>query len=485
MHMPGHKRNPVFGMPNPYSLDVTEVAGLDNLHFPEGIIRDFMDRMKRRYKTEETYVLVGGSTCGILAAVSACCRKGDVVIVDRGCHRSVYHAICLLGLKPVYLMPQIDGESGISLGISPTEAEQKIKRASGSTAPGRKPGAVILTSPTYEGVVSDVKAIAEIAHANDIPLIVDEAHGAHFPWAHGIVTGMPASVLSQGADIVVQSLHKTLPALTQTALLHLCSQRVPRQMVEQYLDIYETSSPSYVLMASAAQCVDFLEQHGEEEFNQYNIRLMNFYKEAARWQVLSLWQPKPAKLASTSGMDPSKLIICTGDSGLSGPQLGSKLRDSYNIEIEMETASYVLAMSSLADDAEGFSRLAKAVAEIDSQLAGKKKQSGGKQRIERSANYQKGDTGAFLTSEPIVCMEAYEAMYAPYEVMPLSESRERISAEYAMIYPPGVPFLVPGEKITEGVISQIDAARESGLMLTGLSDKEGRTVRVVKEENGE
>ena len=108
MHMPGHKRNPVFGMPNPYSLDVTEVAGLDNLHFPEGMIRDFMDRMKRRYKTEETYVLVGGSTCGILAAVSACCRKGDVVIVDRGCHRSVYHAICLLGLKPVYLMPQID-----------------------------------------------------------------------------------------------------------------------------------------------------------------------------------------------------------------------------------------------------------------------------------------------------------------------------------------------------------------------------------------
>lgn len=463
MHMPGHKRNPAFEMPNPYLLDMTEVAGLDNLHRPDGMIRDFMDRMKRRYKTEETYLLVGGSTCGILAAVSACCRKGDVVFVDRGCHRSVYHAICLLGLKPVYLMPEIDRESGISLGISPKEAERKIQGAMGTN-----PGAVIVTSPTYEGVVSDVEAMAEIAHANGLALIVDEAHGAHFPWAHGIVTGMPSSAISLGADIVIQSLHKTLPALTQTALLHVCSQRVSRRMVEQYLDIYETSSPSYVLMASAAQCVDFLEHHGEEEFHRYHSRLMNFYKRAEEWKVLSLWR-------SSCEADPSKLVIRSGDSGLSGPQLGSLLRDDYHIEIEMEAADYILAMSSVADTEESFARLAEALADIDRQLAETGEKVSGKKAY--------GHT--FSAKEPIPCMDAYEAMHAPYEELPLSEGRGRISAEYAMIYPPGIPFLVPGEKITDDVISQIEEARKSGLLMSGLSDREGRMVRVVKEENGE
>lgn len=463
MHMPGHKRNPAFEMPNPYLLDMTEVAGLDNLHRPEGMIRDFMDRMKQRYKTEETYLLVGGSTCGILAAVSACCRKGDVVFVDRGCHRSVYHAICLLGLKPVYLMPEIDRESGISLGISPKEAERKIQGAMGTN-----PGAVIITSPTYEGVVSDVEAMAEIAHANGLALIVDEAHGAHFPWAHGIVTGMPSSAISLGADIVIQSLHKTLPALTQTALLHVCSQRVSRRVVEQYLDIYETSSPSYVLMASAAQCMDFLECHGEEEFYRYHSRLMNFYKRAEEWKVLSLWR-------SSCEADPSKLVIRSGDSGLSGPQLGSLLRDDYHIEIEMEAADYILAMSSVADTEESFARLAEALADIDRQLAETGKKVSGKKAY--------GHT--FSAKEPIPCMDAYEAMHAPYEELPLSEGRGRISAEYAMVYPPGIPFLVPGEKITDDVISQIEQARKSGLLMSGLSDREGRMVRVVKEENGE
>lgn len=461
MHMPGHKRNPAFGMPDPYSLDVTEVEGLDNLHHPEGIIRDFMDRMKQHYKTKETYMLVGGSTCGILAAVSACCRKGDIVLVDRGCHRSVYHAICLLGLKPVYLMPRVDKESGISLGIAPEEAEQKIQRASSLSAPGRT---LILTSPTYEGVVSDVEAIAEIAHAHGLTLIVDEAHGAHFHWAHGIVDGMPSSALCHGADIAIQSLHKTLPALTQTAFLHIGSERVSPQVVEQYLDIYETSSPSYVLMASAARCMDFLVRRGEEEFRQYNTRLKDFYKKAAAWQVLSLWQP-PEK-------DPSKLIIRTGESGLSGPQLGRWLRDSYNIEIEMEAASYILAMSSVADSEEGFSRLAEALADIDRQLA------------ERGGNpgMEKDFSCSYFASEPVLCMDAYEAMHAPCEALPLSESRGRVSAEYAMVYPPGVPFLAPGEKITEDIISQIERALENNLLLSGLSDKEGRTIRVVKEQ---
>ena len=461
MHMPGHKRNPEFMMVNPYSIDMTEIEGMDNLHHPESIIRDCMDRMKRIYGTKESWLLVGGSTCGILAAVSACCHRGDTVLVDRGCHRSVYHAMYLLELNPVYLMPEIEPQTGISVGISPYEVEKKLEQAALGQHAG-KIAAVILTSPTYEGVVSDINGIAEIVHRENLPLIVDEAHGAHFPWAHNVVEGMPESAICQGADLVIQSIHKTLPSLTQTALLHLCSGRVSHEMVERYLDIYETSSPSYVLMASVDQCMTFLEEKGEDTFIRYGKMLSEFYQKAKQWKTLVLWE-HPKK-------EPSKLVIHTGKSGITGPQLGKLLRSSYGIEIEMEAPDYALAMTNVADSEEGFRRLMDALTEIDWKISETTHLLTDKVSVKHSI------------AQPIICISAYEAMNRPYVTLPVGQSNGRVSAEYAMVYPPGVPFLVPGESITEAVVQKITEAKRKGLCLLGLADDKGEVIRVLSED---
>lgn len=537
MHMPGHKRNPAFAMDNPYAIDVTEVEGTDNLHHPEGVILALMEQMKKLYGTVKSWPLVGGSTCGILTAVSACCKKGSVVLMDRGCHRSVYHACYLLGLRPEYLMPSVDENSGIAVGIPVDEVRRGLARARES---GQKISAVILTSPTYEGVLSDIRKIAEIVHREDIPMIVDEAHGAHLPfWVDDIlcippvlsdhmdekepadVDWQPASLPAAGrdrypsavicgADLVIQSLHKTLPALTQTAVLHLCSDRVAEPLIDRYLDIYETSSPSYVLMSGIAQCMDFMEMNAGEAMAAYQKNLQWFETQAENWKMLNLWS-YPSK-------EPSKLVIRTGKSGLSGPELAHILRREYKIEVEMEASDYILAMTSLADGRENFERLASALSEIDRELVGKTdieksagraqakpgtsegKKNAGKIREntriaqaelrtpERMKNKGKTEEDiaenkpTFLT--PVVRLDAYEAMNRQTEDLFYRFCAGRIAASYVMVYPPGIPFVVPGEEITDDIIDRIEDAKKKKLRLLGLCGSGEDKLQVCLEIDG-
>ncbi len=450
MHMPGHKRAVGFVMENPYAFDITEVEGTDNLHAPAGIIRQEMERMKERYGTEETYLLVNGSTCGILAAISACCRRGDEIVVARNCHRSVYHAMELLELKPIYIYPAVDETTGICLGITAGQVQDMLA--------DHNPSCVVITSPTYEGVVSEIRQIAEAAHKRQIPLVVDEAHGAHFAWSGK----MPETAMQQGADLVVESLHKTLPALTQTGLLHRVTDRVPAEKVEHYLDIYETSSPSYVLMASISQCMQWLCDNGKERFSHYFDLLAKFRKQAERWKHLSLWEI-PEK-------EPSKLIITTDLASVTGTVLAKMLREEYGIEIEMETPEYLIVMTSVADTAEGFQRLAWALTEIDAQISGRREEKRKAKRYPMSHN------------RAVLHRGIYEALGNEQEQLPLTEAQGKTAAEYAMIYPPGIPFVVPGEEVTEAVISYIREAGRQGLAFTGLRDKTGKTICVCKEE---
>lgn len=456
MHMPGHKRNAGFCMANPYLFDVTEVEGTDNLHHPTGVIREEMERMKVIYGTQDTYLLVNGSTCGILAAISACCQRGDRILVARNCHRSVYHAIYLLEMEPVYLYPEMDPDTGICMGITVEQVERALAQKDVSC--------VVITSPTYEGIVSDIRGIARVVHEKDIPLVVDEAHGAHFAWSRA----MPETAMEQGADLVVESLHKTLPALTQTGLLHRVTDRVPGELLERYLAVYETSSPSYVLMGSISQCMKWLSEQGEKAFDKYMVRLEQFRRQAGQWQHLSLWEP--------SGKEPSKLVITTGDTFLSGPELAERLRQKYHIEVEVEASDYILAMTSIADTEEGFARLSEALTQIDADLECEniQKRRDGKERIEKQ--FAPGQV------EAMVRQRSYRAMNQDYETLPLSECVGRVSAEYAMLYPPGIPFLVPGEEVTESVIGQIMTAREKKLSLQGLADEMGNTIRVCRQE---
>ena len=460
MHMPGHKRNASFFMKNPYEWDVTEVEGTDNLYHPREILSREMDRLRLHYGTKDSYLLVNGSTGGILAAIASCCRRGDRILVARNCHQSVYHAMFLLELTPVYLYPREDSHTGILLDISPERVAEALEREMVSC--------VVLTSPTYEGIVSDIGAIADICHGKDIPLIVDEAHGAHFAWGQQF----PRTAMQQGADLVIESLHKTLPSLTQTALLHRTSDRISGEALMHYLALFQTSSPSYVLMASISQCMSWLESQGDAGWADYDRRLSDFEEQAATWHYLQLWRG--------AGQERSKLVVGTWKTTLTGVQLAARLRNEYGIEVEMAAPHYILAMTSVADTRESLQRLAKALSQIDDALSAAAWCHPGKSRkINAMAS---GKTGFVAVGMPktIVHMNAYEAFYHPQESVRVEKCQGRISAEYVSVYPPGIPFLVPGEEITAEVIEAFQRAVEYGLTLSGPVDETGCYIRVCQ-----
>ena len=357
-HMPGHKRNTEqfsgrgsFGpvLAAMASCDITEVPGFDDLHDPEGIISEEMRLARRFYGTKDTIFSVNGSTAALLSAISAAAPRGSKVLTAANCHRAVEHAMTARGLlnKVLFTDPAPYKEAWLRDG-GPVEPEA-VERAFAKVPDLR---CVVITSPTYDGIVSDVAAVAEVVHAHDAVLLVDEAHGAHF----SLHPAFPVSAVKLGADLVIQSLHKTLPSLTQTALLHNATGRISTDRLMEWMDVYETSSPSYLLLSSITNCIHMLKEQGPALFDPYVERLAAFRKEAAEWSSL--------RLLTTD--DPSKLLIGTGSSGLTGKKLAALLRSSYHIETELYRAEYVLAMTSPADTDEGFARLAKALKMIDS-----------------------------------------------------------------------------------------------------------------------
>ena len=323
-HMPGHKRQTgIPGMEKLYQIDITEIEGFDDLHHPRGILKEAQERAARVFQAEETHFLINGSTVGILSALAGVTRRGDTVLVARNCHKSVYHAIYMKELKPVYLYPGFDQETGLNTQISPEDVRRALEADPAIRA-------VVIVSPTYEGIVSDVEKIGEEAHARGIPLIVDEAHGAHF----GFHPYFPGNSNTKGADLVVHSLHKTLPSLTQTALLHMNGSYVNRREVRRYLDMLQTSSPSYVLMASIDDCVCRLEEKGDGLWEPYVERL--------KWLRGELEKLKALELIRLPGQEPSKLVISTRKTRMTGRQLQELLLERYHLELEMAAGSYAL-----------------------------------------------------------------------------------------------------------------------------------------------
>ena len=320
LHMPGHKRRPGPCPGLPYEWDVTEVEGTDDLHDARGILKEAMDRTAALYGADYTRYLVGGSTCGILAGIRAALRHGDRVAVARNCHKSVYHAIELCGLETVWILPETVPDYRICGSVSPEAVRCLLQ-----TDPSIR--AVILTSPTYEGVLSNIGAIAAHCHAHEIPLIVDEAHGAHLGLFSG--TGFPAGALSRGADLVIQSPHKTLPSLTQTAWLHLRGDRISAGALERELDIFETSSPSYPLLASLDACTGLLEAEGYSLFRGWQQRLSAFYEGAAALRRFRILGREAGEMSRdiVYAFDPGKILIACPTGQMTGQALARLLRD--------------------------------------------------------------------------------------------------------------------------------------------------------------
>ena len=262
-HMPGHKRN-IDVCFNPYKYDITEITGFDDLHKAEDVLLRLTERISKMYSADKSYILNNGSTSGIMTAISAIAGYNDTVLVARNCHKSVYNTLILRGINPEYIYPQVDKNTGINLAINASDVEKALEL-------NNKIKAVIITSPTYEGIVSDIEEISKVVHKRNIPLIVDCAHGAHF----GFSDFFPENPVRLGADMVIMSLHKTLPAFTQTAVMCVKSGFVDIDEIDRYYHIYLSSSPSYILMASVEYCMDYL---NDDIFLKYKNKLISFYE---------------------------------------------------------------------------------------------------------------------------------------------------------------------------------------------------------------
>ena len=453
-HMPGHKRR-ALPFPNPYTIDITEIDGFDNLHHAEGLIREAEERAAKLYGADRSYYLVNGSTCGLLAAICAAARRGDKVLAARNCHKAVYHAVSMQGLSVEFLYPAIT-RGDLQGQITAAQVEEALTKHPDIAV-------VILTSPTYEGIVSDVAAIAACCHAHGAALIVDEAHGAHF----GFGAGFPENAVRLGADAVIMSLHKTLPSFTQTALLHCNGGRIDTERVARYLGVYETSSPSYLFMAGMDACIDLIREQGAELFAQYRRRLDAFYRDTADLTQLHVMRREDLCKEEAYDWDDSKLMIYAGTMG--GEALHQELLGHYHLQMEMVSADYVLGMTSLMDTDEGMRRLVTALHEIDEK--NRKPDLGGEVP-------EAGFTARMYRENPRR-MQIYQALDLPYREVPFDEAVGKMAADYVYLYPPGIPLIVPGEVITEEFIRHIRECRERKLNVEGQGNPAPGRIKIV------
>lgn len=491
-HMPGHKRREIpdgipGGFPDPYGIDITEIDGFDNLHHAEGILKDAMDEAAAIYGADRSWYLVNGSTCGILSAVFATTENGGKILTARNCHKAVYHAICLNRLEAEYLYPEEITEFGINGGIRAEDVRKALEkdamRCAGNSGDVRgkitKIQAVLITSPTYEGVVSDIRAIADAAHEYGIPLIVDEAHGAHLEFADQC-HGFPKSALEYGADLVIQSLHKTLPSFTQTAILHVKGKLVDQDRVSRYLSMFQTSSPSYLFMAGMERCIRYMDGDGRNEMVRYEERLEHFMKRMEGLQVLEILDREICgKYRTVAGWDPSKIVVSTMRAeDFHGEELAETLRRKYHLEMEMTAPEYVIAMTSLMDTEEGFERLGTALLEIDGALRHCVEPEQQKEKGE-SKEKERCETPEGLESKlshPIRRMLICEAMNADTERTALQDMVGKVSAEFVYLYPPGIPIIAPGEVFTDAIVEKIVAYKAAGLLVQGPADPDADVI---------
>ena len=455
-HMPGHKRNlDMLKSTVPYKIDITEIEGFDDLHHAEGILKEAQIRAARIYHADETHFLINGSTVGILSAIAGVTKKGDTILVARNCHKSVYHAIYMNELNPVYLYPEFNHCAQLNTEVSVDDVREALDKYPSIRA-------VVIVSPTYDGVVSDVEAIAEAVHEKGIPLIVDEAHGAHFAF-HPY---FPQNANTRGADIVIHSLHKTLPALTQTALLHINGSLASRKGVREYLRMLQSSSPSYVLMSSIDSCIDMLENRRKELFDPY-VKMLEKMRGRLR-------QLKRLELVETENFDRSKIVISVRHADMSSKRLYRILLNEYHLQMEMVAGTYILAMTSIGDTEDGMERLARALKETDAQ-ADERMRSGN--CLEETPTI----IGASLPRPEVVYNSSVmENMLDEAAISAVPGSKVRrlpwrdsvgyISTEYAYLYPPGSPLIVPGERVSQEAVDMLQWYHNLRFAIEGLKE---------------
>jgi arginine/lysine/ornithine decarboxylase len=455
--VPGHKR----GRGNPeltaflgqqcVGVDVNSMKPLDNLCHPVSVIREAEQLAAEAFGAANAFLMVGGTTSAVQSMVLTVCKRGDEIILPRNVHRSVINALVLCGAVPVYVNPEVNRRLGISLGMRRDQVQKAI-----AAHPCAK--AVLVNNPTYYGVCSDLKAIVAMAHEAGMLCLADEAHGTHFYFGEDF----PVSAMAAGADMAAVSMHKSGGSLTQSSFL-LTGPNVHAGYVRQIINLTQTTSGSYLLMSSLDISRRNLALRGREVFRQ-----VRGFADYARGEINAeggyyAFGREIVNCDSVFAFDPTKLSVHTRDIGLAGIEVYDILRDEYDIQIEFGDIGNILAYLSIGDSIQNVERLVSAMADI-------------RRRYQR-------DPSGMLSQEyidPEVVASPQEAFYAEKVSLPLRQTVGRVCSEFVMCYPPGIPILAPGEKITTEILDYIEYAKNKGCSMTGPEDPDIRRLNVLK-----
>ncbi|MCR4807919.1 MAG: aminotransferase class I/II-fold pyridoxal phosphate-dependent enzyme [Lachnospiraceae bacterium] len=461
-HMPGHKghgKGSFLG--DILRYDITEIDGMDNLHDPGGVIYESERSAGDLYGSNETHFLVNGSTCGILSAITGTLREGDKILIGRNCHKSVYNAVCEERLECSYLYPGYIEDFGINSEVTCRDLKKALDR-------DPKIKAVVITSPTYEGIVSDIEGLARICHERGVILITDSAHGAHF----GFHEGFPEGHVRQGADVVIHSVHKTLPGPTQTALIHINGDLADREGIRNKLKVFQSSSPSYLLMAGIDDCMDRIHKDGDRLFCGYLEKKEAFMDKAGSLKRIRVTDSEHLKdKYGVFDADPCKFMISDSLGMITGKEIYDELRAGYGIRAEMASLGYCLLIMTVLDEREGFDRVINAIKCID------EKYSRGNEPSEDKNKDKIRDLNLYDLKLKQV-MPPHKAVSSSGREVSLLEAVGHISGGYISLYPPGIPLIVPGEEITEELTEGILSSINKGLNVQGLSGD--RMIRVYE-----
>ncbi len=456
--VPGHKR----GRGNPelvqllgeqcVTMDVNSMKPLDNLCHPVSVIREAERLAAAAFGAANAFLMVGGTTSAVQSMVLSVAKRGEKIILPRNVHRSVMGAMVLCGAIPVYVNPECDDRLGIPLGMSVAAVEKAVREN-----PDAK--AVLVNNPTYYGICSDLRAIVKIAHEHGMLCLADEAHGTHFYFGEGL----PVSAMAAGADMASVSMHKSGGSLTQSSLL-LTGPAMQEGHVRQIINLTQTTSASYLLLSSLDISRRNLALRGKLDFGRV-VRLAEY----AREEINSIggyyaFSREIVNGDSVFDFDVTKLSVNTLDVGLAGIEVYDLLRDEYDIQIEFGDLGNILAYVSVGDRPREIERLVSALAEV-----------------RRRFGRPKAGLMAQEYIDPEVAVSPQDAFYAPKESLPLRETEGRVCSEFVMCYPPGIPILAPGERITGQILDYIEYAKEKGCSMTGPENPEIERLNVLKE----
>ncbi|KAK9076887.1 hypothetical protein SSX86_005222 [Deinandra increscens subsp. villosa] len=456
-HFPGHNRGRaaptsltrLIGV-EPFLHDLPELPELDNLFAPEGPILDAQKQAAELFGAKETWFLVGGTTCGIQASIMATCSPGDTLIVPRNSHISAFSSMVLSGVIPKYILPEYDFDWDIACGITPSQAsvENAINELH---TEGRKASAVLITSPTYHGICSNLEAITQLCHSHNIPIIVDEAHGAHL----GFHQHLPLSALSQGVDLSVQSTHKVLCSLTQSSMLHMSGKIINRERICQSLQTLQSTSPSYLLLASLDAARAQISENPETIFNKPIEIAMEAKLLIEKIPGIRVFN------SSTFGLDPLRITVGVWDLGLSGFAADNILYEDYGVVSELVGTRSITFAINLGTHRDDVLRLVTGLKHLS-------------QTHNFSTRKEERLDGIFLKSCIGTTMgmrlSPREAFFASKKKVSFKESVGKICGELVCPYPPGVPLLIPGEVITEEALSYLVKVKNNGGFISGAAD---------------